>query len=143
MPSRFLSLVIVLFWVLTASWFIAREVWPLFLNDAPPKYYEIDLADEASRQFANVRWELRRNGELIAPMRTATEYSESDDSSLLVAVLGKFDLANIGQFRLTLKSLQNSYRVNRAGMLLATETDLAITVNGMDAKVLIQAKMRG
>src|SRR4051812_44001479 len=118
MPSRFLSLVIILFWLLTASWFVAWEIWPLFSNDAPPPYV-IDLADEAARQFATVRWELRRNGEWIAPMRTGTEYRDADDTFLLVAVLGKFDLASVGQFRLTVRSLQNSYRVNRAGKLLA------------------------
>ena len=48
MPSRTLSIAIVVFWLLTAAWYVERVIWPRITSSAPPQYV-IDLADEALR----------------------------------------------------------------------------------------------
>ena len=55
MPSRWLTMTIVLFWLGMTALLFYQEVWPLLQPNAPPPF-TIDLVDEARSQQSQVRW---------------------------------------------------------------------------------------
>src|SRR4051794_15800340 len=56
MPTRYLSLFILIFWLGTTSWLLYREVGPRLWPGAPPPY-RIDLTDEAQSNI-QTQWSI-------------------------------------------------------------------------------------
>ena len=142
MPSRTLTLAIVLFWLATAVWFFDRDVWPhLRPGDAPP--YTIELADEATRLAVPVRWALSRNGQSLGTLRTTIRYYDADDTFELTAASPELTLPRIaGLFDIKILNLSDQIRVNREGELRAMQTDITVRVQApleTTAKVAIAA----
>src|SRR5262245_52600598 len=94
MPSRPLVLAIAAFWLLTVGWFVARDVWPHWRPNEPPRF-TIELADEALRQMAPVRWTFLRNGTKVGTIRTSLRYHDPDDTFELTAESGQLTLASV------------------------------------------------
>jgi len=112
MPPRFVTLIIVAFWLATTAWLVQRDVWPQFQAvEAPP--FTIDLVDEAQRQATPVRWSISRGGKPIGRARTWVVYREADDTFALHNEITKLQLAH----GVSVPRMVTVYRVTRAGEL--------------------------
>src|ERR1700722_8465979 len=84
MPTRWSSLVIVLFWLGMMTVLFHKEVWPLLQPDAPPPF-TIDLVDEGRQQVFEIRWNVFLDGTLPTSSnlaaRTSVTYEEKPDDS--------------------------------------------------------------
>jgi hypothetical protein len=142
MPNRVITVTIVLFWLATMAWFVRREITPRWFADAPPPF-SIELVDEAVRQSLPVRWLLPRNGQVIAPARTAIEYNDVDDTFTLTCTIYKFELFKVEPATIYVEGYRNQYRVTRTGELRAAETDVRLSVGSSLIEVLVAADVRG
>src|SRR5438128_1095459 len=70
MPSRFVALAIVGFWLATAGWFFSREVWPSLRPDRPPPY-AIDLDREAAG--GPVKWDVIHKSSRVGEATTLVQ----------------------------------------------------------------------
>jgi hypothetical protein len=144
MPSRFLAVAIVIFWLATTAWFAARDLWPHWRSDAPPSF-SIELADEAVRQVVPIRWRIERNGEAIGTIQTQLRFLESDDSYEFSASSAGLSLAEIqlpivGRIHATARKYEDRLRVTRDGELKGMETEIALSVRiGEQAELVAQA----
>src|SRR5262249_50875373 len=110
MPSRFLVLVIVSFWLATTAWLGSPEIAPRWRSgDTPP--YVIELADEALKNVSPNRWQLLWNDKDMGEVRTALHYREADDLFELTADSDRLDLANIGPLKISARKLHNALSV--------------------------------
>ncbi|MFL5329866.1 MAG: hypothetical protein ACJ8C4_13230 [Gemmataceae bacterium] len=146
MPSRSATLVIVLFWLATTGWYLARDVLPYYASDAPPPYV-IDLADEALRQKVPVRWAFSRNGVFLGTLKTSIEYREADKSAdesfqFDCNMKGDIHIAKIGEYDVALTDFHDAYRVTRTGELLGTDSDVSFSVSGMLCRLQIRSEIR-
>jgi hypothetical protein len=145
MPSRPLTLAIVVFWLATVGWFFARDVWPHWRPGDPPPY-TIELADEALRQMVPVRWTFLRNGTKLGTIRTNLNYNESDDTFELSAFSKELKLAGLGFVEIQAEDYNDLIRVTRDGELRAMTTDVKLVVSGLGPEFVghahIEARMR-
>jgi hypothetical protein len=142
MPSRFLILVIVTFWLATTGWFVAREVVPRWRSgDAPP--YVIELADEALKNPAPIKWRLVRNGKEIGLVRTSMQYRDADNLFELKAESERIDLGHIGPIEVSAQKLKNTLRVNHDGELRGLQTHVELESLGAVVSVDITAEVKG
>jgi hypothetical protein len=130
MPSRTVTLVIVAFWLLTAGWFIDREVLPVWRSgDAPP--YTIELADEAMPKLqAPVRWECTLKDQPIGRINTGLTHRPKDDTFELTATSVKLSLP-FGPITITTENYEDRVRVTREGELLDMKTAADLSVRGV------------
>jgi len=120
MPGRFVTALILLFWVAMAAWFILRDAWPRLDPEEPPRL-TVDLVDEgggANRIARSIgtHWTVDQtpvNGEKVRYfMESLTTYDPNSDIFSLIAELqGK---------SLDLK-LNSTYRMDRDGNIHALE----------------------
>jgi hypothetical protein len=75
MPSRFVSLVIVLGWLGMGAWLFARDLWPRWRPGEPPKYTFM-VSDEVPREGVPIRWKIFHNGSQDYDMEAKTVYQE-------------------------------------------------------------------
>ncbi len=134
MPPRTVTLAIVAFWLATAGWFVARDVWPHIRRGEPPPY-TIELADEALRHYVPVRWEFRRNGTKLGVIITTLGYREEDDTFELHADCREMTLANVGPIEIVARNYSDLVRVTREGELRAMQTDVTLAVTGLGPEV--------
>jgi hypothetical protein len=136
-PSRPTRILIVLFWLTTAGWYVQREIMPYWTADAAPTF-AVDLTDEALRQSLPVTWSLSRAGHKVCPIRTTVEYHGEEDEFSLHCVVWKLELVP----GLTIDTYRGSYRVTRQGRLVESKTIIAIGPDQqIQAKLTITAKI--
>jgi hypothetical protein len=140
MPSRTITLAIVAFWLITAGWFVARDVWPHVRPGQPPPY-TIELADEAMRQVVPVRWTFSRNGKEVGTIRTSLRYHEEDDSFELTAQFPELSLAGVGPVELLAREYEDKVRVSRDGELRAMHTTLKLVMKGFGPELTGRAEV--
>lgn len=71
MPPRFLTVAIVAFWLATAGWFFARDLYPrYFASDRPP--FSINLDEESKSPPLAGHWIQHRHGKEIERVGSAT-----------------------------------------------------------------------
>jgi hypothetical protein len=130
MPSRTVTLAIVAFWLLTAGWFVSRELAPLWRADeAPP--YTIDVADEAMpRVVAPVKWECTLNDRPVGRVSTTLTYRAHDDTFELSATCPKLSLP-VGPVTILAENYDDRVRVTRDGELRAMQTAADLSVRGV------------
>src|SRR5438552_4793099 len=132
MPSRLLTLLILIFWLATTIWFVVRDMLPEWQKgDAPP--FSIELADEAIRQVVPIRWKIVRDGEPIGTLRTQLRFVEADDVYEYAAEcsdLPLFDAALplVGRIGITARKYTDVLRVTREGELRGIETQIVLAV---------------
>src|SRR4051812_39004927 len=59
MPSRWVTAVIVLFWLATTSWLFWRDLWPAWRPGEPPPFH-IDLVEEVQTTKMQTSWTVKR-----------------------------------------------------------------------------------
>jgi hypothetical protein len=140
MPSRFLSLGIVVFWLAMTAVLLYREAWPLLQPDMPPPF-TIDLVDEAQQKMADTRWSVFLKGTIpdasgtIA--RTKVDYLPKSDTFVLNLNLRCVNPTHNGLSlgSLTLRNMTSNYRVNRKGQLLGMEAEFLFDVEVARLKI--------
>jgi hypothetical protein len=125
MPSRFVALAIVAFWLAASGWFFSREVWPSLRPDRPPPY-AIDLAREAAE--APVKWAVLHKNSQVGE---ATTLVRADEDGFLLESHYDMDLQPFPQVHARTDVL-NRFRVNRAGELRAIEADVRVHRDVLD-----------
>lgn len=131
MPSRFVALTIVVFWLAVMGWFVVRDILPHWRTGiAPP--FSIELADEAVRQVVPVRWSIVRNDVEVGQLRTTLRPLESGDEYELAAGCTELALVDaslpvIGSVKLTIRNYDDRLRVSRDGELRGMTTSLGLT----------------
>ena len=140
MPSRFLILVIVSFWLATTVWFVTREVAPRWRGgDAPP--YVIELADEALKNVTPIRWRLTWNGRDMGQIRTTLHYREADDLFELNADSDRLEV--IGALKISARKLHNTLKVNHDGELRGVYTEVEMETPIGLFRVEVTADVKG
>ena len=139
MPPRWLSLLIVTFWLGTTGWLAYQDVWPLLSSgQAPP--YAIDLEDEVQTRQAHIRWVVSYNGNPSLRAETWVEPNPADDTFALhseLYPLARFPAKEPDNGRLPFGGLveihkaTSVYRVTRQGDLRAVRLDLSAVVGGL------------
>lgn len=126
MPSRLISLGIVVFWLATSAWLFQRELWPRLKPNEPPPY-TIDLVDEARDHAAPIRWTVYRDGQKIGKASTSVSYNEQDDTFNLHNTMEHMELyrSRLMRTSIVLTKAHSVYRVTRQGELRGIEVDLA------------------
>src|SRR5262245_44381988 len=78
MPSRFLTLGIVVFWLGSMAWLFVRDIWPNIRPGKRPPY-TIDLASEADNRRVT-RWTVYRNGIRVGHADTSILHRPFNDT---------------------------------------------------------------
>jgi hypothetical protein len=132
MPSRPVTLAIVLFWLAAAGWFLAHDALPKWRTGGPPPY-TIELPDEAQGIRVPFRWVCTFNGRKIGTVRTAIGYRPSDDTYELSATCQTLALPVLGPLTVTASEFEDLVRVTRDGELrsLSTSGKVAVALGGL------------
>jgi hypothetical protein len=150
MPSRWISLTIVLFWLATTGYLGYKEFLPLLEPDVPPPF-TIDLVDEAQHESSQIRWTVFLDGTPLAASKavakTEVVYKEKPDDSFTFLVdlncVDPLTKAGLPLGNISLRSIRSNYRVNREAELLDVSADIWFDAAGiknieahMDGKVV-------
>ncbi len=125
MPPRWLSVLIIAFWLGTTGWLLYQEVWPLFLpGQAPP--YTIDLEDEVQTQQVHIHWTVSYNDRPYLRAETWVRPEAEYDTFSLVAEITPRPDAKVGEADadpfggiIQITDVRSEYRVTRNGDLRA------------------------
>ncbi len=137
MPSRFVTLLIVGFWMTATAWMVNRDVLHrLQPGDVPP--FAIDLVDEADHQAMPTRWSVIRGGKTIGRARSWVVYRDADDTFALNAEMERLELLA----GVHVPKMATVYRVNRQGELREMTADLTARVSLFGRGVEVAARLR-
>ncbi len=152
MPSRWMCLVIVAFWLATSGWFLYREVW-LKAQTSQLPLFAIDLTDEAGGVPAlwNVYHKGRRVGsgsssvkklddrgyELTCEYLFATAFRNPDDDAGQI----EFTKADLWKF-LDPQRARSQYRISEDGTLRSMSAELTIKPLGQRTNVKINGDVK-
>lgn len=119
MPPRWLSLVIVTFWLGTIGWLLWRDVWPMWRPGEPPAY-TIDLTAEVHRSQLPIRWMIFQNDHYVFRAETWVDSPEPDIYALHATAKyphsSEAQVASLGP--LQIQRMTSTYQVNPQGQLL-------------------------
>jgi hypothetical protein len=127
MPPRWLSLAIILFWLVVTSFLVWHDLLPQWLPGQPPPY-TIELVEEARNDRPAILWAVLEDGVKVARARTRiTHPSRSRDVFELRADItpDKRDTP-FSVNGILVNELKSTYRVNSAGDLLG----LSVHIDG-------------
>jgi hypothetical protein len=146
MPPRYLSCIILAFWLATTSYFFYRDLWPrIHPEDKPP--FSINLADEARTPpllaawiihhngerigRATTLWEVFRNGQTAGEAFTLVRPCDEDGRAFEIYTNIRFRkfTHTIGPVDLHVRRMDSMYRVTAEGGLLALDTEVLIEVD--------------
>lgn len=122
MPSRSVTLAIVLFWLGMSGWLFYREIWPR-LQGSEPVPFRIDLEDEVGAR--SIFWEVWQNGNRIGFART--EIRRRPDR--LYDFHSEFRLHGLRILVLHVRWLQGTYTITASGELRGLS--FAVKVGGL------------
>jgi hypothetical protein len=152
MPSRLVTLGILVFWLATTAWFVARDLLPNWSSQAAPPF-SIELADEAIRQIVPVHWQIRRDGQAIGRLRTTLRSHDEDDTYELTAACQDLPLVDttapvVGRIQIVIRQFEDRLRVTRDGELRSMRTAIALDVHlgshpPLPAEAALSAEVRG
>src|SRR5262245_16681192 len=124
MPSRWLSLTIIAFWLAASGWFFWHDLWPDWRPGEPPPY-QADLVGEARPRQGHGRptsWTVYHNGVEAFTAETWVTHQVEDDTFVMES-----QLVQRPPFRaitpkwlpkVALRKGNGSYRVDREGNLV-------------------------
>ncbi len=131
MPPRWLSILIVAFWLCTAGWLFYQDVWLSLLPGQPPPY-TINLEDEVEIQQARIQWIVFYNDHAFLRAETWVKFNKEDDTFSLNARVWQPTIpldpspgADPFGGLITIKNMNSAYRVTRQGDLRAVFMDFA------------------
>lgn len=119
MPSRWLCLLILAFWLGFNGWLFCTDLLPRLLPGQPPPF-TIDLVEEAQTKRPFIDWVVFRNGQKAFRARTRVENPEHDVFVLaadFTPLVGVQPVPVYGP--LSLLKMSSRYEVDSAGNLLA------------------------
>jgi hypothetical protein len=138
MPSRYVVLSIVAFWLASMSWLFYRDIRPRLGPDNPPPF-SIDLADEAHAH--QVRWTLFRDGKRHGYADTFVHYRPEDDT---FDVHGVFKLWYAEDQKGTAdQTIESIYRVTRDGDLRAIRATVTLAILGATVTGELTGRIQG
>jgi hypothetical protein len=114
MPSRGVTVLLIVFWAITTGYVAYRDFWPRLFASGPPPV-AIDLADEAA-QNVPIRWTITRNGERIGRLVTQMRYVEPDDTFQFISEYRQLKLA-VAAVEFHIPEFITTIRVTRNGDL--------------------------
>jgi hypothetical protein len=128
MPSRWLSLVIVAFWLATTGWLFWKDIWPDWQPGQPPPF-DYDLVEEVQKpEKMKAYWFVTRNDQTVFRATTWVQYHSDDDSFTLCADYKAF--SGIPNARavplgpLQAKRMTSMYRISRDKQLRMLEAKI-------------------
>ncbi len=129
MPTRWLTLLIVLFWLTTSVMLFRQSYWPYLQPNSPPPF-AINLLDEASSP-ADVHWKVLHNGKQVLTAQTAIQHRPHENDFILRAVFKPFTAQPpnrpLEPQSMKIEGMTSEYRVNPEGQLLGLKVELAVT----------------
>jgi hypothetical protein len=128
MPSRPVTVAVVLFWLASVGWVGYRDVWPRLAASGPPPI-AVDLGDEAS-QLVPVRWQVLRGDQKVGRLTTRMTYVDADDTFRLTHQYANLTF-DFGRARVVFPAVTLTTRVTRAG---------ALREQGMAGKLVVQVQ---
>jgi hypothetical protein len=140
MPSRLVTLAIVVGWFLSAGWFVVRDVLPYWRTGHPPPY-TIELSDEALRQVVPTRWTFTIDGRKVGVIRTSLHYREADDTFELAAACPEMTLATVGGIEVLARDYDDAIRVTRDGDLRGMRTAVKLALRGLGPDLAARIEM--
>lgn len=145
MPSRYLSLAIVAFWLATMGWLVNRDIAPSLRPGQPPPY-SIDLADEAQVHAPRIRWAILRvrDGKeaKIGRARTWVSYRPADDTFELHSETDDLSLGGL-LLAVSVPHMKSMYRVQPDGTLREMTAKLDAKVRAALSNLDIKAELAG
>lgn len=141
MPSRWLRVAIVVFWLVMTGWLFWRDLWPNWRPGEPPPFY-IDPVEEVQKNGTDkIFWKVKRrrpkedNWNTVFRASTWIDYQREDDAYTLHARLDAPKMpppeektaAVYAANMLKVERLTSEYRVTRSGHLLALEATAIAT----------------
>jgi hypothetical protein len=136
MPSRWLSVLIVLFWLTTTGWLFWHDLWPSWRPGEPPPFH-IDPVEEVRKgDSLKTFWIVeRQNAEEVRShpvfrASTCVDYQQEDDTYTLHAQLDatknpKYTAVFVGIFKIDL--MTSKYVVTRGGQLRSLQAEVKAT----------------
>jgi hypothetical protein len=143
MPSRWLSLTIIAFWLAVSGWFFWRDLWPDLRPGEPPPY-KADLVEEAQRRQGHGRpttWTVSYNGVEAFTAETWVNHQVEDDTFIMES-----QLIPRPPFRpitpnclphVELRKGNGSYRVDRDGNLVGVKAEFNLRTR-MGANLILK-----
>ena len=132
MPSRFGTLAIIAFWLITTTIVVRRDVWPRYFGDAPPAV-AIDIADEAT-QTAPTQWVITRAGKPVGNLTARMHYDATDDTFEFTNNYTTLQLELSRGMTLEVPRLTTTVRVSRGGALREQSMagEMAVALGGVE-----------
>jgi hypothetical protein len=138
MPSRWVCIAIVAFWLATSGWLLWHEVWPEFRPNQPPTF-SIDLVDEVElEKNPEVAWSVWVGGRDAPPDETdrnrsfhafTSVHRESADLytlQLRLTAAKNEDQRPVAADIVPVESMSSSWRVNAAGQLRGLDASVKV-----------------
>jgi hypothetical protein len=144
MPSRWLTLAIITFWLGTTGWLVYKDVWLRYQPGQPPPF-QIDLTAEAiNKNRPSIYWHVSQNEKYVFRGETRIEHPEPD----IFELKARFKqpppplpdeppngVAHLSGLKVT--SMKSLYRVNTQGELLRIEGSIAGTASVLGFSIRI------
>jgi hypothetical protein len=153
MPSRWLSLSIVAFWLATTGWLFWHELWPRWRPGEPPPFH-IDLVEEVQKGTKlRTHWTVQRHGKGAKAAKknnafsasTWVDYRKEDETFALHAEFKKLPSGNPfylgGLFEV--KAMTSEYRVNPAGQLRELRAEVSVLPRFQDKPAPLDVSLWG
>jgi hypothetical protein len=146
MPSRWLSLTIIAFWLGTSGWFFWHDLWPDWRPGEPPPYkadlveeaqrpHKADRAEEVQRRQGRGRtntWIVYHNNEEAFTAETWVDHQVEDDTFVMESLLSpRPPIKSITPKwlpRVELRRASGSYRVDRDGNLVGVRAEFSLWI---------------
>src|SRR5947208_2624984 len=125
MPSRWLSLAIIAFWLGTNGWLFYHDIWPTLRPNQPPPM-TIDIVQEARRSEEIIPWAVTQNGRPVFAAKTSIRRLGPDEFELVAEYRRRRDHVPAIIVWCAVARMHSSYRVTSNGNLLA----LGVTMDG-------------
>jgi hypothetical protein len=141
MPSRLVVLAIVLFWLVSTTWLVVREIVPLYRAGQPPAFFT-DVITEVSGTTIN--WKLLKKGQSIGIATSQIQPVRSDRGYELTSTLQfeDFRLATVNikgvQIKIEIKKIVERFRLSRHGKLKEASVEVR-----MLAPAEVRAELKG
>lgn len=123
MPSRWVCVVILLFWTGFNGWFFYQDLLPRLLPGQPPSY-TIDLVEEARTGRPAIDWTVFLENERVFRAKTEVR-NPAHDVFELVAEFAPASTKELPSLHgISIRRLVSLYRVNQTGDLLGLEVEV-------------------
>jgi hypothetical protein len=135
MPSRPVTLGIVIFWLAVTGWMVYRDLWQ---TAGEPPSFTLDLTDEVGAQV--VAWEVEHNGRTVGSAVTGVR-RRPDRVFELYCTFKPQDFRFRG---LTVREVAGIYRINPKGALRRLECGATLELFwGLERKAEIEGEVAG